>query len=128
MTTRYLYPAVLLLLFGAIAIAASRPVLDVSEHAADRIRAGMTLLEVEGIIVGSPGVYDGIEAWSGGVRVESDRETVLSWISSNGEIAVWPSEGGVGRCRFAEISVKQQSHLARFVERLTRGGLRTRGE
>jgi hypothetical protein len=106
------------------------PVADVSRETCSKIQPNMSLNEVEAIIGGPPGWYDGI----GGASEDRGNDPGLkddgpTWFGSdswgrNGKICLpeWQRrEGvGVGKAKYYPIDVLQRS-LSRFmIERLTR--------
>ncbi len=111
-------------LTAVIVFAMCMPVVRIAPETCAEIRPGMEIEEVEKIIGGRPGAYDGVWGWQSGAP-HGKVWQVQSWISSQGEIAV-EVDGSlrVARAGYYPIRIKGQNQTEFVWERLTRGVFR----
>jgi hypothetical protein len=109
-------------LLCAFALFLSTPLAAIDQETRDRIKAGMTLADVQAIIGGPPGLYDGV--W--GMRTDAPvfkGAAGRQWVGSRGELFVWLSGFGEARVTGADFYPGEVTRrdLVRLVgERLTR--------
>lgn len=108
----------------AVVMALLTPCVRVSPGVVEEIKPGMTIKDVEGIIGGPPGWYDGV--W--GIR---SNETVVykgegpSWVNARGEIIVHEDDfHKVTGARFREVEIINWDFNQLIWERMTRGVFR----
>lgn len=121
----------LAVLVALVVIALSRPVVDISPQSCAKIQPYMTGDEVEAIIGGPPGWYDGVR----GVQVLNDnhRESKdeATWTGSRGEI-VYGHHGTHGiiggeKATYLQVKVLHRSWSLVVAERLTRNAFGATG-
>jgi hypothetical protein len=107
---------------SAATFALITPCVRISPNVLHEFKPGMTLKEVEAIIGGPQGFYDGIT----GVQSNAPPwKGDWSWVGSEGEVVIYPNNAQrVEKASFYSIRILSQDKGQLVWERLTRGVLR----
>jgi hypothetical protein len=118
-TRRAILWAVSLIIIGAIAYPLFTPLVDISSESFSRIEPGMTLEEVERIMGGPEGHYDGMTRWP---MTDGLGKGSHGWYGLAGGFEVHlDGDGRVTRKRLCKITSIEMNLAALIVERLSRG-------
>ena len=109
-----------ILLVATMGYLLSVPVVAVTAATRDAIQPGMTLKEVEAVVGGPPGWYDGISSWNGIPGHPIGYEP--HWVTSTGQLVLeMDANARVTAAIFAPTRIGSQDLADMCFERLTRG-------
>jgi hypothetical protein len=118
-TRRVIVWSVILLIIGAICYPLFTPLVDISQESVSRIEVGMALEQVEEIMGGREGIYDGLTGWgeTGGFGKGSH-----GWHGLAGGVEVFlDRDNRVARKQLCNITSRSIDTAQLIWERLSRG-------
>lgn len=111
----------LLVVTGLVAAMLAWPVARISPGVAAKIRPGMTLEEVERVVGGPPGRYDGVRSVSTNAPFIMGTDGRREWTGEQGTLVVMPDENGcVSDVAFYPAAAVERDAWGFCIERLTR--------